>query len=206
MEPFSFKSQNLRPPQNCKVDTGWVKKYCVLSLWLPFVMWPLLWRPLYTQRGGLIPWGYVDLYYNQSTFYETQQSGGWPYYYQGWGSTVCKSSLFHLCMILQYDLGKGKKHFHKYLVAQINLLIMMCKGGNTEVISILEGQQGNGKLFGVNIDFPLIMTAISDQKIRMSYPKLRAALVELLKGIYNGQVLKTPSYVWLRTFFCSDVC
>ena len=108
-----------------------------------------------------------------------------------------------LCL-LQYDLGKGKKHFHKYLVAQINLLIMMCKGGNTEVISILEGQ--HGKLFGVNIDFPLIMTAISDQKIRMSYPKLRAALVELLKGIYNGQVLKTSSYVWLRTFFCSDVC
>lgn len=85
-------------------------------------------------------------------------------------------------MILQYDLGRGKKHFHKYLVAQINLLIMMCKGGNVEVISVLEGQQSNSKMFGVKIDFPLIMTAITDQKISMSYPKLRAALVELLKG------------------------
>ena len=58
---------------------------------------------------------------------------------------------------------------------------MMCRGGNTAVIDALEGREGC-KPFGVNIDLSLTMHAINDPRIRVSYPRLRAALVELLKG------------------------
>lgn len=66
----------------------------------------------------------------------------------------------------------------------------MCRGNNTTVLNVLQGLQGT-RTFGVHINFSLIMTAIDDEKIKHYYPKLRAALVDLLKGGYNNYLVST---------------
>ena len=43
----------------------------------------------------------------------------------------------------------------------------------------------------MHINFSLIMTAIDDEKIKHYYSKLRAALVDLLKGGYNNYLVST---------------
>lgn len=90
---------------------------------------------------------------------------------------------------MQYELGRGSKQFHKFLVAQVHLLMMMSKGNNTAVLDVLKQQQPNTGTFGVAIDLSLIMTAINDLKIKRSHPKLRAALVELLRGEFYSVVI-----------------
>ena len=72
-------------------------------------------------------------------------------------------------------------HLYKFLVAQLNLLVQMCRGDNTKVIETLQGQPDTEGI-GVHIDFTLIMTALKDRSVRNSHPKLRAAFIELLKG------------------------
>lgn len=84
----------------------------------------------------------------------------------------------------QYELNRGNKQFQKFLVAQIRLLKTLCKGNNTAVLDVLK-RAPNTRTFGVEIDLTLIMAAINDQKIKLTYPKLRAAFVELLKGEYS---------------------
>lgn len=64
-------------------------------------------------------------------------------------------------------------------MAQINLLAAMCRGNNTAIIRTLQSDE---TAFGVKVDFELVMSAIIDHRLRMSYPSLVAALVELLKG------------------------
>ena len=68
-------------------------------------------------------------------------------------------------------------------MAQINLMTQMCKGDNTQVINVLQGVQGL-QTFGVYINFQFIMSAMDDKYMKRSYPKLRSALLELLKGKY----------------------
>lgn len=66
------------------------------------------------------------------------------------------------------------------MVAQLNLLIQMCNGSNARVIEAL--QDGS---IGIQMDFNLMMCAMKDSVISDSYPLLRAAFVELLKGGYT---------------------
>ena len=58
---------------------------------------------------------------------------------------------------------------------------MMCRGDNKEVITTLQGDPGTQSI-GVELDFDLIMSAVRDNKLTTSHPKLRALLLELLKG------------------------
>ena len=67
----------------------------------------------------------------------------------------------------------------KILVAQFNLLVMMCRGANTEVIEYLEQPEGILRRVGLQINFAFIMRAI---KYTAVFPELRAKLIELLKG------------------------
>jgi hypothetical protein len=94
-----------------------------------------------------------------------------------WIGLTCSPSV----LFFQYEISRGGKQFHKFMVAQIQLLMVMCKGNNTRVIDVLK-QQPNTKSIGVQMDFSLIMSAVKDSKIKTSHPKLRAALVDLLKG------------------------
>lgn len=67
-------------------------------------------------------------------------------------------------------------------MAQINLLAAMCRGNNVAVIETLQSSPGTST-FGVEISFEVVMCAISDNKLRASYPEKVAAFIELLKGI-----------------------
>ncbi len=60
---------------------------------------------------------------------------------------------------------------------------MMCKNNNKYVIEVLQDSPGT-KSFGVRIQFSLLMSAIEDEKLKNKDPKMRAKLVELLKGMY----------------------
>ena len=94
--------------------------------------------------------------------------------------------------------------FHKFFVAQISLLVAMCKGN----VKIIETLQSDSKVFGVKIDFELVMSAIIDQNLRASYPALVAALIELLKGlclIAIDRVIPTEQ-ARVIIFFYSYVC
>ena len=73
---------------------------------------------------------------------------------------------------------------HEFLLAEIHLLHMMCKGNNTKVIKVLQGVYGT-QTFGLHINLSLIMCAIRDGLIKQSYPRLRAALIELLRGKHH---------------------
>ena len=88
-------------------------------------------------------------------------------------------------------MNKGGKQFHKFLVAQLNLLVQMCRGDNTKVIQTL---QGAGDTIGVEIDFSLIINAIEDKVVKISYPQLRAMFVELLKGELQKAKLASSYY------------
>ena len=68
-------------------------------------------------------------------------------------------------------------------MAQLNLLVQMCRGDNTKVIQTLQGAPAT-QTIGMEIDFDLIINAIEDQMIKTN-PKLRAMFVELLKGEYQ---------------------
>ena len=57
----------------------------------------------------------------------------------------------------------------------------MCKGDNLKVIQTLRNGLG-AQSIGVNIDFNLIMAALEDEKVKASYPKLKALFIELLNG------------------------
>ncbi len=82
------------------------------------------------------------------------------------------------------DNRKDQIHL-KILVAQFKLLVMLCKGDNTEVISYLQDDEGIKKKIGVNIDFDFIMKLLEykyPSEFEASYAELKAALVELMKG------------------------
>ena len=79
-------------------------------------------------------------------------------------------------------LNVGSKEFHNFFLAQLQLLAAMCRGNNTEVIDALLSRK-----IGVEINFELIMCAITNKSLRASYPKTVAAFIELMKG--NREVL-----------------
>ena len=60
---------------------------------------------------------------------------------------------------------------HNFLLAQFKFLVMICKGNNEEVIEALEE----------DIDLNFIMCTLRNNDLK-ECPKLRALLVELLKG------------------------
>ena len=62
---------------------------------------------------------------------------------------------------------------HDFLLAQFKFLVMICKGNNEKVIETLKD----------DIDFKFIMCALRNNDLK-ECPKLRALLVELLKGRY----------------------
>ena len=84
-------------------------------------------------------------------------------------------------MLSQYDLTSGSRKFHKFFVAQINLLAAMCKGDNHLVIETLQ-RMPETKTFGVELNFELIMSAIRDDNLRTAHPQIVSAFIELLKG------------------------
>ena len=107
----------------------------------------------------------------------------------GW--CMCRSTdiIIQLCIIaitqhscLQNDISTGNSALHNFLLAQIKLFVMMCKGNNISVIEVLQGSPGSDG-FGVNVNFSLLMSAINDQKLKKRRPELRALLLDLLKGL-----------------------
>ena len=61
---------------------------------------------------------------------------------------------------------------HDFLLAQFDFLVMICRGNNEEVIESLKA----------DVDyFKFIMFALKDKEMK-ECPRLRAMLVELLKG------------------------
>ena len=78
-------------------------------------------------------------------------------------------------------MKRGSDQLHKFLVAQLNLLVQMCKGENTKVIRVLQGALDT-QTFGVEIDFTLVMSAIKDKTMKERYSELRAVFIEILKG------------------------
>ena len=112
---------------------------------------------------------------------------------------LCSSINKKACIVIQRDLNDGSQQFHKFLVAQINLLAAMCRGNNTGIIASL---QSDGNIFGVKIDFELVMSAIIDHKLRKSYPNLTAALIELLKGEFIDLIQQSAMTIM---YFLSNV-
>ena len=78
-------------------------------------------------------------------------------------------------------MSAGNRSVHKFLTAQLNLLVEMCRGDNTKVIETLQGGPDTEGI-GVHIDFTLTMAAVEDKKL---HPKLRAMFVELLRGMLS---------------------
>ena len=69
-----------------------------------------------------------------------------------------------------------------FILSQLHLLVAMCRGNNQEVIAALQGAPGTQSM-GIQLNFQFIMSAISDKKLRLLRPQLRAVLVELLRGM-----------------------
>ena len=78
----------------------------------------------------------------------------------------------------------------------------MCRGNNVKIIETL---QSDSKVFGVKIDFELVMSAIIDKRLRASYPALVSALIELLKGLCSIKAEISPAEHFPLHFY-SYVC
>ena len=66
-------------------------------------------------------------------------------------------------------------------MAQLHLLTVLCQGKNEEAINVLQGHQGVQEI-GVKLPFHTIMSALYDESIMKSEPRIRAKLLELLIG------------------------
>ena len=66
-------------------------------------------------------------------------------------------------------------------MAQLHLLTVLCQGKNEEAIKAIQGLQGIQD-FGVKLPFHTIMSALYDESIMKSEPRIRAKLLELLIG------------------------
>lgn len=95
--------------------------------------------------------------------------------------------------MFQYDLSRGDKSFRRFLAAQLNLFVHMCRGGNVKVIEALTGTAETQP----SVNFDLIMCALNEDVLK-SYPELRANFVQLLKGktkLCYSNIVKTNNEI-----------
>lgn len=81
----------------------------------------------------------------------------------------------------QEDLWRGSVEVHNFVLAQLQLLSMLCQGKNDQFIQVLQGDAA-AKSIGMKMTFHTIMTALHDKHLMRTQPRLRAKLLELIIG------------------------